>query len=507
MALYLGLDLSTQALKAVAIDASSGAIAAEMLVHFGNDLPQYHSPQGFLPNEDPLVKRSDPRMWLDALDLVLARLQESGCPMHEIAAISGSAQQHGSVYLKSDIPVLQPGVSLSQQFQNLFSCRTSPIWLDRSTSVECGELDSEFGDRLQFDTGSPAIERFTGPQIRRFFKNSPGEFADTRRIFLVSSFCCSVLCGKTAPVDYGDAAGMNLLNLHTLQWDRQIVSFIAPGLIGKLPRPVPSNTLAGGLDPYFERYGLRAGIPVVVWSGANPSSLIGIGAFEPGIAGIGLGTSDTFFAPLRKYVVDPEGCSHIFGNPAGGFMSLTCFSNGSFAREIVKNRLGCDWTRFGKTALEETQPGNGGRLVLPYFGPECTPLVLTPGVRANYDIASASDAQNIRALLESQLLSMRRHTAWLNEPFRMIRLTGGASQATGLRQIVADIFQSRVEVVSMPNSAVLGAAMRAANVVGNIPLSELASAFSKPLETIEPNKANAPIYEEMLRNYAAMEAK
>lgn len=507
MALYLGLDVSTQGAKAAVIDPASGELVSEMMVRFGTDLPQYESPQGFLPDEDPLVKRCDPLMWLDALDLLLSRLQKSGLPMQDVAAISGSAQQHGSVYLKSDVSPLKEGVSLAEQFRGRFSRRTSPIWLDRSTSVECGELDSEFGDRLQFDTGSPAIERFTGPQIRRFFKNSPGEFADTRRIFLVSSFCCSVLCGRTAPVDYGDGAGMNLLNLHTLQWDRPIANFIAPGLLGKLPRAVPSNTVAGGLDPYFARYGLRPGIPVVVWSGDNPNSLIGIGAFEPGVAGVSLGTSDTFFAPLRKYVVDPEGCGHIFGNPAGGFMSLTCFSNGSFAREIIKERIGCDWTYFGKTALEETRPGNDGRLMLPYFGPESTPLVLAPGVRLNYDPAASTNAQNIRAIVESQLLSMRRHTAWLNEPFRVIRVTGGASQATGFRQIVADIFQSTVEVISMPNSAALGAAMRAANVAGNIPLHELASIFSKPILTLEPNRATAPIYEEALRLYAAFEAK
>ena len=233
-----------------------------------------------------------------------------------------------------------------------------------------------------------------------------------------------MLCGAPSPVDYGDGAGMNLLNLRTLGWDGEIAAFTAPGLPGRLPRAVPSATIAGGLSGYFEKYGFRAGTPVAVWSGDNPGSLIGVGAGEPGIAVVSLGTSDTFFAAMRSFHTDPDGYGHVFGDPAGGFMSLICFSNGSLAREAVRKECGLSYEAFDRvTPVPESE-----HLLLPYFVPESTPLVLEPGAEYGFDWASAPAEERVRALLESQILSMRLHSAWQNEAFRRIRVTGGASK-------------------------------------------------------------------------------
>ncbi len=505
MGLYLGIDASTQSMKCIVIDTMAGEIAAESNVNFGRDLPQYDSPSGFLPDDDPLVKRSDPRMWLDALELALQRLAATGVSMSSIVGISGSGQQHGSVYLADDIPTFALGRTLAEQIAPILSRPTSPIWMDRSTEAECKELSAKFGDRMQRDTGSPAIERFTGPQIRKFAKENPEAYAKTKRIHLVSSFLCSVLCGRSAPVDYGDGAGMNLLNLNTLDWDPEITEFTAPGLIDKLPPLAPSKHVAGTLDPYFEKFGLRPGIPVCVWSGDNPNSLIGIGAALPGFAGISLGTSDTFFSPMESFSTDPEGCGHVFGNPAGGFMSLICFSNGSLAREKVKEQCDVSWTRFDVEACNETRPGNEGRLMLPYFEVENTPLVLAPGVRLNFDPDAATDAQKIRAVFESQALTMRLHTAWLGKKFSRIRVTGGASKSIGLRRILADVFNARIETIAVTNSAGLGAAMRAANAIADSSLQTLANEFCATVEAIDPDPENVPIYDSMLEKYAELE--
>lgn len=505
MGLYLGIDASTQSMKCIVIDTTAGRIAAESNVNFGRDLPQYDSPSGFLPDKNPLIKRSDPRMWLDALELAFERLAATGVSMSSITGISGSGQQHGSVYLADEIPTFVGGRSLAEQIAPILSRPTSPIWMDRSTEQECRELEAQFGARLQQDTGSPAIERFTGPQIRKFAKEEPEAYAKTKRIHLVSSFLCSVLCGKSAPVDYGDGAGMNLLNLKTLDWDPEIAEFTAPGLLDKLPDPEPSKHVAGTLDPYFKKFGFRSGIPVCVWSGDNPNSLIGIGAALPGFAGISLGTSDTFFSPMPKFATDPEGCGHVFGNPAGGFMSLICFSNGSLAREKVKDLCGVSWQRFDVEACQETRPGNEGRLMLPYFEVENTPLVLSPEVKYNFNAECASDAQRIRAIFESQALTMRLHTSWLGEKFDRIRVTGGASKSLGLRHVLADVFNARIETISVTNSAGLGAAMRAANAIADIDLQSLANQFCATVEAIEPNPENVPIYDAMLNKYAEFE--
>jgi len=56
MGRFLGLDSSTQSLSAIVVDTDSGEIVLDLTVNFGQDLPHYESPQGFLPHPDPLVK-------------------------------------------------------------------------------------------------------------------------------------------------------------------------------------------------------------------------------------------------------------------------------------------------------------------------------------------------------------------------------------------------------------------------------------------------------------------
>lgn len=503
MGLYLGIDSSTQGVKCIVIDIQTGKIAAESTVNFGHDLPQYGSPDGFLPHNDPLVRRADPTMWVDALELALNRLAATGIDMSAICGISGTGQQHGSVYLAEEFPEYDSRHSLAEQIRPILSRSTSPIWMDRSTHAVCRELDEKFNDLLILRTGSPAIERFTGPQIRKFYLEEPEAYKRTRRIHLVSSFMASVLCGKDAPIDYGDGAGMNLLDLHTLQWNREIAEFTAPDLWEKLPAPVPGKHIAGGLADYFAKFGMKPGTPVAVWSGDNPGSLVGTGCFEPGVAGISLGTSDTLFAPMKTFRTDPDHCGHIFGNPAGGFMSLICFSNGSLAREKIRELHHVDWEYFDKTAMLETVPGNNGKLMLPYFEAESTPTVLQPGVVRNYQTASA--AEEIRAILESQMLSMRLHTQWIGEEIRTLRLTGGGSKSPALLQIAADVFGAEVEVLQVTNSAGLGSAMRAANAVADVPLEKLAKSFSTGTFAAAPRQEYAGVYAELLNQYRELE--
>merc|ERR1711957_293653 len=72
-------------------------------------------------------------------------------------------------------------------------------------------------------------------------------------------------------------------------------------------------------------------------------------------------------------------------------------------------------------------------------------------------------ATEIRALVESQFLSMRVHASklGLKTPRRVIA-TGGASVNTALLQVISSVFNCPVYVHSAgPNTAALGAAYRA----------------------------------------------
>lgn len=448
--LSLGIDSSTQGVKAVAWDLASQKVAFSASVNYGKDLPQYGSPDGFLPNTDVLVRHTDPRMWVEGLELVLERLQASGCPMNEIVAIGGDAQQHATVYLESLNPLI-------------FSRPTSPIWMDSSTSAECAILDAKFGARLQTDTGSPAIERFAGPQIMKFAKDAPARYANTKRIHLLSSFLASYLVGEDMPIDVGDGAGMNLLNLRTGTWDAAICGAVAPNLMEKLP-PIAVQTnqtpFYKPLQKRFAKFGLTPNIPVVPFTGDNPASLVGCFAEKPGTAVISLGTSDVFFAAMDTFHTDPDGYGHVFGNPMGGFMSLSCFKNGSLARDRVRAELGVDWTFFDETAWETKHEQHHA---FPYFEAEITPKHDATGIEANFDWSSADAATKVCAIVEGQILNMYERTRWIGN-FDEIKVTGGASRSKGIRETIAKIFNAKVTVLDVADSAAVGGARLAANL-------------------------------------------
>lgn len=512
--MFLGLDSSTQSLTAVVIQPATGEIACQISVNFGADLPQYGSPSGFIPGGIDGEVHSNPLMWLDALDLLFAKLVDA-VDLSKIEMIAGSGQQHGSVYLDASfenlITALDPEASLTAQIFPALTRRTSPIWMDTSTGVECAEITAALGGSAEVcrRSGSIAIERFTGPQIRRFSKKDPAAYARTGRIHLVSSFIASVISGKSAPIDHGDGAGMNLLNLANLAWDKQLVDATAPCLMEKLPKAAAATTVQGKVSSYFvEKYGLSGECRCALFTGDNPASLVGMGATAPGNIVISLGTSDTFFAAMPGPKTDPNGFGHVFGNPAGGFMSLICFRNGSLAREALRDSLGLDWSAFDREALAATRDAAGQNLMLPFFGPEITPRrdCSGPVLSGSTAFESGVDpALRVRALLEGQFLNMRLHSQWMEVKAERLRLTGGASKNDGIAQMAADVFQAPVERLDVSNSAALGAALIAAAAAGH-DLTALQKVFcqASPGSVLVPDAALGPVYQDALTRYSVL---
>ena len=505
--MFLGLDSSTQSLSAVIIDPANGQIAASCSVNFGMDLPDYGASSGFIPGGKNGEVHADPRMWLDALDLLFKRLSEA-VDLSRIEFIAGSGQQHGSVYVREGFDEaamnLDPSQSLVEQLGKELSRESSPIWMDTSTGDECVEITSALGGAAEVcaRSGSIAVERFTGPQIRKFSKTDPAGYAATARIHLVSSFIASVLAGKPMPIDFGDGSGMNLLNLAELDWDSKLLAVTAPGLGAKLLPPASCLTPQGTVSAYFStKYGISSSCRVCPFTGDNPASLVGMGATTPGQVVISLGTSDTFFAAMAEPKTDPQGFGHVFGNPAGGFMSLICFRNGSLAREALRDELGADWSAFEKEALAATVDSAGKNLTLPFYGAEITP-------RHDFEmpVTHFSDeptpALRIRSLLEGQFLNMKLHSEWMGVATERIRLTGGASKNDGIAQLVADVFQAPVERLDVANSAALGAALIAA-AAGGHDLVGLEGIFCKPASEslLLPDTRLAGNYSTTLTNF------
>jgi xylulokinase len=516
--IFLGLDSSTQSLSAVVIDLDTRKVTYEKSLNFDEALPQFKTRNGVLSNRDPLVKHSSPRLWAAALDRLFAQMKKDGVPLGKILAVSGSGQQHGSVYLnekaEAALAGLNPKKSLEENLEGIFARKTSPIWMDSSTAKECSEIRKKLGG-IKFTasrTGSDTFERFTGPQIRKFFKTDPKGYAQTAHIALVSSYLASLLAGKIAPIDFGDGAGMNLMDIRRKNWNHDALKATAPGLTPKLPALADAGSVIGPVSSYFvQRYGLNPEALATVWTGDNPASVVGLGLIKPGQVAISLGTSDTFFGTMEKCQTDESGEGHVFGSPAGGYMTLICFKNGSLAREKIRAAYKvADWKKFG-ALVAQTPPGNNGGILLPWFEAEIVPRVNQPGIH-RFGLDDQDAAANCRAIFEAQMLSMRLHSQWMQVAPAKILVTGGASNDRALLQVLANVMNCRVERIEVSKSAALGAALQAAHgwLIANKESpkwDKLTAGFTSPVPGSEilPDKHAAKIYSQMLDKYAACE--
>lgn len=518
MALYLGLDSSTQSLTAIAIDVAAGSrrLVWEHGFTFDETLPSYGTHHGVLPNDDLRVATAPPLMWAEALDVMMGAVAASGLDLGAIRAISGSAQQHGSVYMTrgaaDTLARLDPGQPLRDQIAGIFSRDTSPIWMDTSTTEDCAAITAAVGSAAALAelTGSRAFERFTGPQIRKFARQQPDAYARTERVDLVSSFMASLLAGRPAPLEPGDGSGMNLMDIRASRWAPEALRATAPGLERRLPEIQPSSTIVGPLSPYWrQRYGFPASA-VVAWSGDNPSSLVGAGLVCEGRVAISLGTSDTIFGFMGEPRIDPSGSGHVFASPTGAYMGLTCFKNGSLARERVRELYGLDWAQFSE-ALGQTPAGNRGAIMLPWFAPEITPPVVDAGVR-RFDLDPHDAAANVRAVVEGQMMAMARHSAWMGGPIDRIVATGGAAVNHDILQVMADVFGADVERIEVANAAALGAALRAYQAMQSVRTPDISwdaviQGFTDPTPgtRIRPRAEYRAIYDRLMARHAACE--
>lgn len=515
--LYLGLDASTQSISAIVIDLDTRHVVYELSLNYDDTLPHYGTENGVFRNPDPTHVHAPPLMWVEALDKLIAQMQTDGAPLGEIKAISGSGQQHGSVYLNATatetLSRLDARKSLLENLGGVFSRATSPIWMDSSTRTECDEICQTLGG-LQATaeaTGSTTFERFTGPQIRKFYKDDPDAYARTEHIMLVSSFMASILSGTVAPIDHGDGAGMNLMDIQTKQWHKQALSATAPDLVNRLPPLANSWQIIGPISPYFvKKYGFHPDTQTLAWSGDNPNSVVGLGLIKEGIVAISLGTSDTYFGTMQGCKTDPRGEGHVFVSPTGDYMTLICFKNGSLAREAIAEQFGLAWNSFSQ-ALNITPPGNNGKILLPYFEPEIVPNVLTPGIR-RFDLNEIDADGHCRAVVEAQMMSMRIHSNWMGVRPSAIYVTGGASVNTDILQIMADVQNCSVQRFEVTNSAALGAALRAAHASLNasgtsFSWQDIIAGFAEPLSGSEITPKNASVYDELVKKYAECERR
>ncbi|EJD46952.1 actin-like ATPase domain-containing protein [Auricularia subglabra TFB-10046 SS5] len=538
--LYLGLDLSTQQLKAVLVTAA-GAVKHEAAIHFDSELPQHKTDGG--AHRGPNGRITAPvAMWIDALEAVIGKLKDAGAPLARVAAVGGSGQQHGSVWWSHQaetlLAQLDPKRSLAEQLvPHAFSRDEAPIWMDVSTGAACATLTDFAGgaQALADRTGSRAYERFTGPQILQVYRDERESFDATARISLVSSFGASLFLGAFAPIEVGDASGMNLMGIATYKWDEKLLDACGgPALRQKLgAEPVLGNTDLGTVSKWWvERWGFSPDCIVAPWTGDNPASVVGVST--PGDAILSLGTSTTFLLSTPPADEPPKRTttSHLLAHPLErrARIVMLCYKNGALARESVRG-ASRKWTDFDAD-VQKSPPGNGG--IFGFYFPEVE--IIPPNVQGEffYRVTDGDDVNveevrrgdldehvHARAILESQLLSIKARLlailpaheapadaqhhhkhAELDAPLRRLVLAGGSSVNETIQQLAADMFGLDAYIAGTKEGAAMGGAvlaMQAAGVKGAE--TGLLTLVKKPRRDV------TEVYEDVVHAYRIAEQK
>lgn len=446
-------------------------------------------------DDGPNVYTAPVAMWLKAFDLCLDKLRIEGVDFSEILAISGCAQQHGSVWWRRDsgelLSQMDPDKYLHECLSAAFSLKNSPIWMDASTTEECKFIESYVGgpEEMAEITGSRAYERFTGPQISKIYRKRPEVYETTERITLISNFIASIFLGSYAPFDASDSSGMNMMDLKENKWSNKCLEAILNGntedvanLRSKLgcsendDNIVESHKILGHVSEYFiNRYGFSNECLVSSFTGDNPGSFAGLCLAENEIL-ISLGTSDTTCFTINQ--PHPRLNGHILRNPLDTtrYMGLICHKNGSLTRERIRNDCASgDWNKFSEL-LNSVPRGNFGNIAFYFDMKEIYPLVQGDFRFNSRDqrIQSLQPELEVRACVEGQFMRLYNNSEQLGfEPSKANRIlvTGGASINKAIIQVLADVFKLPVFSIETSNSAALGAAYLAKYAYANYNLS------------------------------------
>lgn len=457
-ALYIGIDVSTQAAKLSCVDDQLHLVHSAS-VNYDTDLPSYGTSGGVFKRAGGVVV-TPTTVFVDALGLLFDKLKSESFPFDRVVAISGSGQQHGSVYWSAEgiatLKALDAKRTLSEQLgDSVFTIKESPIWMDSSTTEICRQLEQLVGGKeaLCQLTGSVAYERFTGNQIAKIARENAEAYKSTERISLISSFSASLLAQTIVPIDVSDGAGMNLMDIEKKAWSEKCLAF-ADGddkntdrLASKLGTEiVPSCNVVGDIGSWFvERYGLRKDCKVVAFAGDNPSSLCALPLSGNDLV-ISLGTSDTAFLTMEKLPEKPLLEASLLVHPIdpSAYFAMLVYKSGSLVRQGIRDKhAGASWDKFDQL-VKETPAGCGGSIGFFCEDPEILPAGLVGFHRFKDRQPLPQDkhfgSAEPRACVESRFLDMRLRADSLGiKPARIIAV-GGGSQSIAILQVAADVF-------------------------------------------------------------------
>ncbi len=159
------------------------------------------------------------------------------------------------------------------------------VWQCRRTAEYCDFLKQQgYDSMIREKTGLLIDAYFSGTKLRWILENVPGVRERAERGELLFGTVDTWLIwnlsgGKLHVTDYSNASRTMMFNIHTLEWDQQILDLLGiPACM--LPEVMPSSCVYGPSDPTL--FGTE--IPIAGAAGDQQAALFGQACFHPGEA-------------------------------------------------------------------------------------------------------------------------------------------------------------------------------------------------------------------------------
>lgn len=394
----------------------------------------------------------DPAQWVEALLAIAA----------ETAAIAGVDAIGMTAQRSSVIPVDAAGRPL----------RKAIMWQDTRCSAVAERL-SEGNDRIFERTGSRANTVYSGGKMVWLKEQEPEIYAAADKLVVIADYLVGVMTGSLC-TDATYASRSLLMDLRTRQWDPELLEQFGLERDKLCPICEPGTVIGVTSEAFSRQCGLAAGIPVVSCGGDQQCGALGQGVFRDGDLSVNFGTGAYLIAATGSV---PENLKQ----------DVVCNASAVSGAYILESNLlscGCalDWfleqfcPGFAYDSLErllqETEPGAGGVLCLPYFQGRSTPDWNSGAKGAFWGLSLSSTREDcLRALLEGICYEISGHIRRMAGyvEVRSLCCAGGLTKCGGFVQLLADVSGLPVTVRPDAEATTVGAWLSTVCALGVYP--------------------------------------
>jgi gluconokinase len=468
--IVVGVDLGTTSTKAVAYDTGGRELASASA---GYPLEEPH----------PGWAEQDPAAILDAVrTAVRTVVSEVDGP---VAGLSFSSAMHTLIGLDGAGAPLTPSLS----------------WADSRAAAQAERLRAAAGGlALHRRTGTPVHPMAPLPKLVWFREQQPKLAEQVASWVGIKDYVLSQLC-EALVTDHSLASGTGLMDIHRLAWDPEALR-LAGISAEQLPELVPTRHVLSGLSgAAASSLGLPSGTPVVVGAGDGPLANLGLGAVDPGVAAVSIGTSGAMRVMVERPAVDPLGGVFCYALTEERWAVGGAINNGGIVLDWAGQTLAPDIGKDPSVLLDlaaRVPAGSGGLIMLPYLLSERAPhwsalprgayVGLTREHRREHLVRAA-----IEGVCQQLALVLQSMRAAGNE-VRAVRATGGFARSELWRQVLADTLGMDVAFPAGHEGSSFGAALLGMEALGLVDSIDVAADLVDISETVRPDAAAAGVY-------------